>query len=308
MVNEDLLSKDFSAVSIHDINLIQSFLEKADYPESNHNIVNMMIWLDYYPLYKVVETNYLLLLGIHEGEFFIYMPLCEKQYAKEAIIKAKKIFDNYGCEFNLSCYTKEMMNIVLSLYPKYHACSRRSSLDYIHTTEQFRTFSGKKLQKKRNHLNAFYREYEGRYVYEPLDKENVVECGEFLNRWKPENKDIWVVNEKRGIQRVLKLFSTLNYQGGLIRVDGKVEAFLIVSTLNHEMVQENVEKANDEIRGLYQALSHQFFNHNYLEIKYLNREDDIGLENLRQAKLAYAPVYLLEKFWLCKGDEDASIC
>lgn len=300
-MNEDQLSKYFEAVTIQDIPLIKSYLLKAGYPESNHNIVNMMIWLDFYPLYKVVHEHYMLLLGIHEKEFFIYMPLCEKQYAKEAIIKAKSIFDFYNCTFNLSCYTKEMMDLALEIYPNYQSCTRRSSTDYIHEITQFKTFSGKKLQKKRNHLNAFYKNYDGRYQYEDLNEKNLFECSAFIDSWKADSEDVWIVNEKQGIKRVLNLYNELNYKGGLIRIDGKVEAFLIISTLNKEMIQENVEKANDEIRGLYQAMTHQFFNHHHFDEPYINREDDLGLENLRQAKLAYAPVYLLDKYWICKG-------
>lgn len=306
-MNKNTLESDFDVVSTKDIDLISRYLKKAAYIESNHNLVNMMIWLDYYPLFKHVEPNYLLLLGIHEKEFFVYMPLCEKEYVPEALLKAKEIFDRYQCPFNLSCFTKELMDVALDIFKGYHACSKRSSADYIYTTDQFRTFSGKKLQKKRNHLNAFYKLYEGRFVYEDLNASNCEECLAVLKKWiKEEEKwhgeNKMVAYEVKGIERVLSLYNELSFDGGLIRIDGQVEGFIIASRMTIDTCQENVEKANDNIRGIYQALIHQFFTHNYEDIRYVNREDDLGLDHLRQAKLAYQPIQLLDKYWLCKED------
>lgn len=306
-MNRGTLESDFDVVSTSDIGLICQYLKKTNYIESNHNIVNMLIWLDYYPLFKFEHPNYLLLLGIHEKEFFVYMPLCEPPYVEEALTKAKEIFDHYECPFNLSCFTKEMMDIALNKFKGYHACSVRSGSDYIYETEKFRTFSGKKLQKKRNHLNAFYKVYEGRYQYEALTNDNKNECIALLDRWYQEENATYgssefVMQEVAGIKRVLDLLEQLEIKGGLIRIDGQVEAFMIASQLTKTMVQENVEKANTEIRGLYQALIQQFFLNNYLDVPYVNREDDMGLDNLRQAKLAYDPIYLLDKYWLCKEE------
>lgn len=303
MISESEVKADFKPVSFEDIKLICSYLKKANYKESNHNIINMLIWINWYPLFMYKEDNYLLLLGIHEGEFFVYMPLCEKPYFKEAILKAKEIFGQHNQMFVLSCFTKEMMNMVLEIFPNYKACEARDSYDYVYETESFRTFGGKKLQKKRNHLNFFYKEYNDRYSYEAMNKDNAIECIEFLEKWKTDVDDTFMIEERRGVKKVLELFDQLPYVGGIIRIDNKVEGFVIGSKLTEDMCQENVEKANDEYRGIYQALIQQFFIHEFTDVKYVNREDDLGYENLRQAKLAYNPVFMIEKYRLCRGDE-----
>lgn len=298
--------KEFEPVSLKDWSMIQSFLDKSSYEESNHNIVNMMLWLKEYPLFAKIEEHYLLLLGIHEGKLFIYMPLGEKEYYREAILDAKQIFDFYKIPFTLSCFTKDMVDVVISIFPEYEAIEERAAADYVYEAEKLRTFAGKKMQKKRNHLNAFLKEYEGRWLYESLNEENVIDCLDFLEKWRPDDPDDFLQSERLGVEKVLRLVNVLPYKGGLIRIDGKVEAFAIGSRLSSRMAQENIEKANGEIRGLYQLILREWLSHEYPQVELINREDDTGRENLRHAKMSLHPLYLIEKYRIQRGNRDDS--
>lgn len=295
---------DFDPVTEADIPDIKEYLERCQYEESNHNLINMFLWLSWYPLFKVKTDHYYLLLGIHEGELFIYMPLCEAAYFDEAILRAKCIFDRYGVPFVLSCFTRGPMDRVLELFPEYSACPAPESFDYVYLTEKLISFSGKKLQKKRNHLNAFYNEYKDRYQYESLNQNNVQECLEFMEDWKKDViEDDFFEHEKAGVKRLLRQYELFQYKGGLIRIDGKVKAFAIGSVLSPRMCQENIEKADDSVRGLYQTIMKEMLEHEFSGYLYCNREDDMGRENLRQAKRAYAPEMMIEKFKLCRKGE-----
>lgn len=301
---EIAITNDFLPLTLEDLPKVQKYLDLRQFEESNHNLVNMIIWIEWYPLFCIEEERYLILLGIHEGELFIYMPLCEEQYFEEAILKAKSIFDKYGVPFVLSSFTKEAMDKVLKLFPEYCACSARGSFDYIYSVEKLSTFAGKKMQKKRNHLNAFYQEYGQRYVYEKLNEENVEECKKFLENWKAGVEDEYLHAERKGTMRVLNLFGKVDYQGGCIRIDGEVKAFAIGTKLSERMCQENIEKADSEIRGLYQAMMKEFLCHEFSDFEYVNREDDMDYENIRHAKMAYNPEFLIEKFRLCQEGEN----
>ncbi len=298
------LEHDFDAITIADFDDIKEYLARGNYEESNHNLLNLYLWLDWYPLFKVKTDHYYLLLGIHEGELFLYMPLCEEKYFKEAIVKAKSIFDHYHVPFVLSCFTKDMIQHVLDMYPNFTLCTAEESNDYIYLTEKLITLSGKKLQKKRNHLNAFYSLYQDRYVYESFNHENVKECRTFLDEWKKDENedDDFFVYEKKGVARLLENYDTIKFKGGCIRIDGQVRAFAIGSVLSDRMCQENVEKADDSYRGLYQAMMSEMLKHEFSEYEYCNREDDMGRENIRHAKRAYAPVMMIEKYRLCREE------
>lgn len=294
------LDHDFNQVSVEDIPLLKQYISIAEYEEANHNLVGFMIWLDSYPLWKYEGDGWLVLLGVHEGQLFIYMPLCPPEKFEEAILSAKSIFDAYQMPFVLSCYTKETMDRVLEIFPDYTSAAFRDAADYVYLCEKLRSFSGKKLQKKRNHLNSFYKSYEGRWSYHPLTPADFNDCINFLQNWRKDDDDYVLAYEKLGILRVFENWERLDARGGIIRIDGNVEAMAIGSRLSSRMCQINVEKANEDIRGLYQAICKEFLSHEYLDTIYVNREDDMGLANIRHAKEAYYPEYLIMKYRLMK--------
>ena len=131
-----------------------------------------------------------------------------------------------------------------------------------------------------------------------MNKDNVLECIEFLKQWKDDTDDDFLIAEKEGTFRILQLFGKLEYKGGLIRIDGKVKAFAIGSVLSDRMCQENIEKADDSYRGLYQAMIQQFLQNEFSDFEYVNREDDMGKENIRHAKIAYNPCFMIKKYKL----------
>ena len=297
---EECLQNDFKVIDMSNIMMIKDYLKLQEYEESNHNLVNMILWMKWYPLFYYLDPNYLLLLGVHKNEMFIYMPLCKDEYFNEAILKAKSIFDGYGLPFVMSCFVEKQKDMVKNLLKDVTISEDPGSFDYIYDNERLKFFKGKKLQKKRNHLNAFYKLYDGRWQYEKIDSSNVKECELFLEHWGKANKEDFLLAEVEGAKRILQLVDKLDYRGGLIRIDNEVKAFAIGSHLSHRMWQENVEKADDSYRGLYQAMLQQLILHEFASYELVNREDDLNLENLRHAKQAYDPLYLIHKYKIRK--------
>ncbi len=300
----DAKELDFEPVSEEDCTLILRYLHLSGIEESNHNIVNLFQWRRQYPLWKLVTDEYLLLLGIHKGVLFMYMPLCAPEFFSDAILKGKEIFKQSKVPFELSCYTKEGVAKVLEILPDTQFVKERDAFDYVYEAEKLRTYSGKKLQKRRNHINAFMKEYEGRFTYEEIDGANLEEVKTFLTHWKEnENQDEYFKFEKQGAMDILACYGLLPWQGGVIRIDKKICAFVIGSMTSERMVQINIEKADDSYRGLYQVVEKEFLNRHFLGATLVNREDDMGNEFLRAAKMALAPIYFIEKYRLREQNE-----
>ncbi len=292
----DLNDADFIPVTTQDIPLIQSYLLKANYEESNHNIVNLFQWMKQYPLWQFHTDHYLLLLGVHKGKLFSYMPLCEAAYFDEAILKAKSIFDEFKIPFELSCFTQPEKDKVLALLPlTYETCEEEAS-DYVYEAEKLRTLSGGKLQKRRNHYNAFLRNTQGRVSTEAITIDNVQEVKDFLTNWKTESTDEYFLYEKDGVATILDLIGQLPYHGLILRIDQQIKAFLIGTKSSPRMVQINIEKADASVRGLYQAIEVEYLSTYYPEATLVNREDDMGLDSLRQAKKALDPLMMIQKY------------
>jgi hypothetical protein len=153
------------------------------------------------------------------------------------------------------------------------------------------------MQKRRNHYNAFCKQYP-HYEYRDLDLVNdfsdVIHC---LSKWNTDKEDTseTMLAEVFGILLLLSA-NLLDIKAGAIYINHKMEAFIIASKINDSTVQIHVEKANKNIRGLYPAILKELLEHHYKDELYVNREDDMGLENLRKAKLSLHPIYMVEKY------------
>ena len=95
---------------------------------------------------------------------------------------------------------------------------------------------------------------------------------------------------------------------GIVMVDGgEILAFTMGSFLSDDTFDVHFEKAREDIQGAYNAINRAFARHlrdKYPQLKWLNREDDMGLEGLRKAKLSYNPDHLCEKYWAKLWEEE----
>ena len=182
--------------------------------------------------------------------------------------------------------------------------------DYIYDGEELRTLPGKKFHKKKNLVNKFCREYEGRWEYRTLHAEDKLMIWAFLDQWyakragDEENAEESLEYEVKGIHQVLQSeFSLPDYHIGGIFIDGQLEAFSMGALNPREnMACISVEKGNADIPGIYQVINQQFLIHEFPEATLVNREDDLGLEGLRRAKESYNPCGYARKYMLLQKD------
>ena len=151
-----------------------------------------------------------------------------------------------------------------------------------------------------NRLNVFLRQYEGRFEYRTLGCDDKDDMWKFLDRWriqKGEDQEEHLDYEVRGIHDILRNCCELNIHMGGIYVDGRLEAFSVGSYNKIEdMAVIHIEKANPEIPGLYQAINQMFLLNEFPNVQWVNREDDMGLEGLRKAKMSYNPADFARKY------------
>ena len=174
----------------------------------------------------------------------------------------------------------------------------RSVSDYIYTTEKLRGLKGKKLQSKRNHINRFMRENEWKYKSLTNNPELVAECKSMLDKWMEISleEDPSLIYDNFATILMLENFDYLNLRGGVICVNNEMVAFTIGEPLTKDTIVVHVEKAFTSIHGAYTIINQQFAINETEGYTYINREEDMGVENLRKAKLSYQPDILLEKY------------
>ena len=173
----------------------------------------------------------------------------------------------------------------------------RDEFDYVYLTEELINLSGKKFQPKRNHISFFKRN--NIWNYERIEKNSIPECLEMSKKWLEQSNAEYrddLESELKNIKCAFENYDELGYVGGLIRADGKVVAYTMGEKLNDDTFCIHIEKAFSDIRGASQLINQQFAENELKSYKYINREDDVGADNLRKAKLSYNPVFMVEKY------------
>ena len=108
--------------------------------------------------------------------------------------------------------------------------------------------------------------------------------------------NLGISDESCAVRTGLKNFWQLGYIGGLIRVNGKIQAFTFGEPVNSDTFVVHVEKAFTDYQGAYPMINRQFLLNSVHGYKYINREEDCGKPGLRQSKLAYKPQRMVEKY------------
>lgn len=304
------MNLNFKPVEAEDLEELNPFFCKRPNKTCDSVFLDSFIWREYYNVrYAVSDNKAILWLMDLDGKTVSAMPICSEEDLEYYFWKLVEYFNT---ELKAPLYInladeEAVEQLGLKNMPdKFKITEQVDLKDYLYDGNAMRTLSGKKLHKKKNHLNAFKREYEGRYEYRRLCCSDRGDVWKFLDRWreeKGEEVEEHLDYEVRGIHEILKNCSLLNVRMSGVYIDGHLEAFTIGSyNPLEQMAVIHIEKANPEIRGLYQFINQQFLIEEFPEAVLINREDDLGLEGLRKAKLSYNPIdyarkYQVEQIW-----------
>ena len=175
--------------------------------------------------------------------------------------------------------------------------SDRALEDYIYNADDLRNLTGRRYQPKRNHINRFTAEYPD-YRYEELTPDRFEECMALEREWRKthEGHTSELCAEQRAMHRAFEHFDKLGLIGGCVYVGEQLAAFTYGSAVNNHTFCTHVEKADTEFDGAFTIINKLFAQHLPPHFTLINREEDLGLNGLRQAKLSYHPAYLLHKF------------
>ena len=296
------MSLEFKKIEVNSIQEMLPFYARRHNMTCDSVFLESYVWKDYYNVrYAIWENKALLWLMENEGRCFSAMPLCREEDLPGAFAAIEEYFNEelgYPLVINLADeYAVKYLNLPED---KYLVEEQVDSRDYLYNGDAMRSLAGKKLHKKKNRVNAFKREYEGRYEYRRLCCSDSHDVWVFLDRWrqqKGEEVEEHLDYEVKGIHDILKNCSEFSIHMGGVYIDGQMEAFTIGSynPVEH-MAVIHIEKANPEINGLYQFINQQFLIEEFPEAEWVNREDDMGLEGLRKAKMTYYPADYARKY------------
>ena len=206
---------------------------------------------------------------------------------------------------------KELDNFLMVSNSSYHIDwqSNREDSDYIYLTEKLITLSGNKLQKKKNHISQFNRHFQNcSFVYFDKDTFSQTLYDAFLfvaERWITEQEQTNdahrlsdYYSEIESVKLALDNISIFNFCGGILYIDTAPVAITLASKISDEVLDIHFEKCLTQAAkyGGYAVINNLFVKH-CNSFRYINREEDLGIEGLRKSKLSYKPAVILDKFY-----------
>ena len=287
----------FKKVEMKDRELINRYLAQQKTRSCEMTFANIYLWSVYYKVDYAIVEDMLIFRGSEDRVFFDY-PVGKEEGVKPAIDALLEYCRERGQRFILGLVTPEKFARLEELYPGMFEISYdRDAADYVYETEKLANLSGKKYHGKKNHINKFERLYP-EWKYEPINDSNVEDCFQMALAWRRLNgceEDEEKSAEMCVTLNSLRLFKELGLRGGLLRVNGEVVAFSIGEPVCDDTMVVHIEKAFSGVDGAYPMINREFVRHEAAEYTYVNREEDLGEEGLRRAKLSYHPVFLVEK-------------
>ena len=283
----------FKKIEICDVEKIKAFTHNNEILACEKNVANLVIWqLAYNNMYAIEDGTLFLKYGKEKSQSFS-VPIggdIKKgldmifEYTAPEMPRFWVQDDEKIEEF------KELLGESYDISPV------RDAFDYIYKREDLANLIGKKYHSKRNHILAFSKQNE--WCYEPITDENKCDVLECAEKWYSENldrMDEYMAIEKEGIKTLLDNMNLFNVKGGAIYVNGKVVAFTLGSPINDNVFDIHIEKALKDYQTAYTVINNEFAK-TLCDYEFINREDDMGLDGLRKAKLSYKPEILLEKY------------
>lgn len=272
-------------IDISDKQLFDSYT--SDIKVSFYNFSNIYMWRNVMNYRYTIIDGALCVFACYRNEApFMFFPLG----TNEIISMMQKVTEETGFPIMIRPLNEQMAEYMSVLYSKAELNFRRDLADYIYNTSDLANLSGKKFHKKRNHVNKFLKTYNYDYITvkpENLDllKKAVVELYTEDDKQNPD-----FVDEYSAINELVNNYEALNLKAGVITIAGKIIAYSIGELQNNDTALIHTEKADRMYDGAYATINYEFIRHEFADTEFVNREEDMGIDGLRQAKTSYNPI------------------
>lgn len=290
---------NFRPIDVNDKTLYNEHLYQGTLKGCEFSFGNLFMW----GLQEIAFLhNHAVLYSRYDHHCFYPFPIGagDKKAVLDTIFADAKERGVCVCLTGLNESNKETLE---NLYPnQFYFHADRSSFDYVYDINDLADLKGRKLHRKRNHLKHFKKNHPD-YLVTPICMENMNRVRAFVSEWyklKLEaNPDGDYHHEQEALEKVFTHYADLEMEGLLLEENGKVLGFTMASQMYPDTFDVHFEKARGDIDGAYTTINSEFANYirnKYPHIKYLDREEDLGIPGLRKAKMSYFPHHLVKKY------------
>lgn len=289
----------FKEITLDDKQVIEQYHLDREQLDCNHNFATLYLWQAIYNIEAAEQDGWLFIKTTWEGKTSFLVPSGDGDFRK-GLVLLEEYCKNACIPLSFINVTEPEKEELEATFPgRFDFEEDRDSEDYVYSAEKLSTLAGKKLHAKRNFINRFVQTYPDWEVV-PISKDNIAEAEAMHRAWCEQNGcDHGLENEFCAVQRALRHFDELGLIGCMIRAGGRTVAYSAASRFGRGVIDVHFEKAFSDVDGAYPIINRELVKlvlSRYPDTVYINREEDMGDEGLRKAKLSYYPEVLVEKY------------
>jgi hypothetical protein len=285
----------FKDIELPDREVVDDFLSRFPIEASEYTFTNIFAFRFAYKFkVSIMKDNLIILKDINP--FSMFCPV-GNVHVQDTVEKMFRYLQDKGAEPYLERVPESFVEAHIRKSENFIIEEDKDQFDYVYNTRELIELRGNKFHDKKNKVNKFRSHYQ--YEYLPLTSDLIDECLEYEDYWCQERdcgKYPGLHKERCAILEMLNNFDDLQTGGGVIRVGGKISALTLGEKYLSDTFVIHVEKANTDIPGLYQTINQEFLMHEAGKCRFVNREQDLGIQGLRRAKRSYNPVDFVKKY------------
>jgi hypothetical protein len=286
---------DFKEVDLSFRETVNGFLSQSPLEASEYTFTNMFAFrLTYDFKLSLLKDNLIILRDAEPVSLFCPVG---KSVTPEVLDELFQYLKQHNTDAFMERVPESFAASRLNDNSRYIIEEERDHFDYVYNVKDLIELKGRKYHDKKNRVNKFRSSYQ--YEYQTLTPDLIDECLEFEDYWcevRDCEKYYGLNRERCAVLAMLKNLDALGITGGIIRVEGKIAALALGEKFLSDTFVIHVEKAAPDIPGLYQVINQEFLINEASDCRFVNREQDLGIEGLRNAKMSYNPAMFIKKY------------
>lgn len=293
---------EFEKITHDNMPEIWKYLEMEHGRTTDFSYAGLFMWVDLFKYEYAVAEDTMFIKGVLEND--LSKPAFSLPVGRLPLSESVSMLRDYcrsqGLPLELSAVPEYALPSLMLLNPKSVEPLDDWS-DYLYDARTLASLSGKKMSKKRNHVNQFI-SHNPEWSFEPLTASNALAAQKFMDIYESEADETFMAREESRLSR--KMIDMIAegdpvMHGGLLYSSPGVICALTIGDVKGDTLYVHIEKATRKTAGSYEMVNKEFAAHVlevHPEVNYINREDDAGDEGLRYAKQSYHPIELLKKY------------
>jgi hypothetical protein len=296
-----LKSSDFKPVSLQERDLFARYYNRYHQVHSDNTFTNMVCWNPYANYRYAQAKECILLSSTIQGSTRYRPPIGPRN--PDLLAEVMQLAARSDNEYPLVVLDPETRDWIEDLHPELNLRPERKYFDYVYTASDLAELPGKRYLTIRHQLNKFQKTCSP--LVEPISPENIGEILDFLDLWcdwKDCDSDPLLMHEKGAVSFAMAHFQDLKLSGLAIRAQGKIGAMSLFEGQNTSTALVHFEKGLPDCKGIYRAINAKTARVLAGQYAYINRESDMGVEGIREAKTRYHPHHMVEVHLVARDD------